>query len=44
MSELNGNVEPKFDFVHLSGTTNGVNQAFEKNRKDFNHLVFMVEL
>ncbi len=34
----------KLDFAHLSGITNGVNQSFEKNRKDFNHLVLMVDV
>ena len=29
----------KFDFVHLSETTNGVNRALKKNGGDFNHLV-----
>ena len=34
----------KLDFVHLSGITDGVNQALKKIRGDFNHLVFLVDL
>ena len=34
----------QLDFVHLSGITDGVNQALKKIRGDFNHLVFLVDL
>ena len=37
------NLIPKLDFVHLIGITDGVNQALEKNRKDFKHLAFLVD-
>ena len=34
----------KLDFVHLSGITDGVNQALKNIRGYFNHLVFLVDL
>ena len=34
----------KLDFVHLSGLSDGGNQALEKSVRDFNHLVFSVDL
>ena len=33
----------KLDFVHLSGITDGVNQALKKSGGDFNHLVCLVD-
>jgi hypothetical protein len=34
----------KLDFVHLSRITDGGNKALEKSGRDFNHLVFLVDL